>query len=44
MYETLIKQLTFEEGNAPDKPFRSLVAYKNVPVIYLKILKIYEIQ
>ncbi|NTW33365.1 MAG: hypothetical protein HGB12_12210, partial [Bacteroidetes bacterium] len=32
--------LTFEEGNAPDKPFRSLVSYKNVPVVYLKILKI----
>ncbi len=32
--------MTFEEGNAPDKPFRSLIAYKNVSDISFRILKI----
>jgi uncharacterized protein YfaS (alpha-2-macroglobulin family) len=32
--------MTTEEGNAPNKPFRSLLAYKNVSNVSLRILKI----
>jgi len=32
--------MTIEEGNAPDKPFRSLVTYKNVSDISFRIIKI----
>jgi len=33
-------QMTFEEGNAPNKPFRALVNYKNAKDITFRILKI----
>jgi len=41
-YQLLQKSIamTFEEGNAPDKAFRSLVTYKNVTDITFRILNI----
>lgn len=32
--------MTFEEGTVPNKPFRSLISYKNISGITLRILKI----
>lgn len=38
--ETKSLSLTLEQGTAPNKPFRSLVTYKNMSGITLRILKI----